>query len=205
MDEMKGLNSQPGVDGNSLLDDSPAMSVEESVTSASVASLPMRVLRAALAGLAVSGLGYYALASSPELNDSFTKFTGLSLVDHQPASCSVMTGGCGTAVGCGNASEMLVSGSGPAFIDDPTSCCPSTLAETKSPLSECCSAAAGECCSSGVASCTESCPASVGEQVASSDGGVSEEVDEASATGEEATEGHAAEAADVAAEAASVE
>lgn len=148
--------------GQSLLNDSPAMSIDEGAA-VSVTSMPVKLLRAAIAGLAISGVGYFALASSPDLSRSFTELTGLTVVDHMAAASSAAA--CDSSESCGMASASTGCGSGcgddacaetaacPA-VGDVASCCASEASCPAGQASCCASEASSECtaCPAGLAS-----------------------------------------------------
>jgi hypothetical protein len=164
MGDMKGLGKgEPG----SLVDGAPTMSVDESVSTGG-ASLPVRLLRVAAAGLAICGLGYVAVAASPSLSKSFTNLTGLSVGNQLAAtgpSCPLsQPSGCQSSCSSEHACCLTL-------IDDPSvvaayaatsgcqdgtgSCCASAA------IKSCCESAsgAGACCSAATATksgCTES-------------------------------------------------
>lgn len=184
MDELKNpLNGQSSGEGSSLLSEAPTMSVGENRATGTVAGLPVRQLRAAVAGLAISGLGYFALAASPELNKSFTRLTGLSVVDPlgasgygsscggSPEACGGGGGSCGMAPygaesGCGG--EMACGGETMSVSTEAGagSCCSSGMAVSTDSATACPSVA-GSCSTEGVGECSGSCPfaAAGGEQI----------------------------------------
>ena len=156
MDDLKGTGmSETG----SLLNQAPTMSVEEPAQAAAVGvSLPVRMLRAALAGLAIAGIGYAALASSPALSQSFTNMTGLS-IGNQAASSAVFGASCSSSAGsCGAMAESCCSdGMAPyAEVSGDMTCATSTCPSMSATLvaSGCCDSAGscdstGSCCASG--------------------------------------------------------
>lgn len=157
MDELKGTESNEQA---SLLNQAPSMSVDEPVRAAG-ASFTTRLLRAALAGLAVTGIGYAAMASSPSLSKSFSDLTGLQIVDSVAAtSTSCSSGGCPMTaeMSCGSKCDSMTPY---AECSTETSCsagaCPSMSVAVGD---EGCCDATGACCASA-----GSCPS----ETASSD------------------------------------
>lgn len=166
------LLGQSSVDSGSLLNDSQTLSAEEMAAIGSSVSMPVRLLRAAVAGLALTGFGYLALAASPDLNKSFTNLTGLSIIE--PASsgsgCGATyaaypedecgTKGCATAT-CGSApcgsapceSESMCCSEGAVA----SGCCESSMS-VSTVAASCCPDAGSECCAAGAAECPGSCP-----------------------------------------------
>ncbi len=168
------LLGQSSVDSGSPLNDSQTLSAEEMAAIGSSVSTPVRFLRAAVAGLALTGFGYFALAASPDLNKSFTNLTGLSIIE--PASSS---SGCGAAYvaypedecgtkGCGSSpcgSESMCGSEGAVA----SACCESSMS-VSTVAASCCPDAGAECCASGADECPGSCPVAnsqAGDAVAS--------------------------------------
>ncbi len=136
-------------------------------------SMPVRLFRAAVAGLAITGIGYYALASSPELNKSFSQLTGLSVIDPVAAST-----GCTST--CGAYPENECSGKGCGMVPytdnamsvsldatEGTCCSSSMMAGTTSETSF--QEMSSGCCIEGAEECAGGCPFTKpsGEAVAS--------------------------------------
>ena len=155
MEELKGTESN-----SSLLNQAPAMSVDEPVRAG--ASFTTRLLRAALAGLAVTGIGYAAMASSPALSKSFTDLTGLQIVDTVAATSTCNSGGCAMSaeMSCGSTCDSLTADCSSATCCS-TAACPSMVVALGD---EGCCDATGACCASGGSCPSETATSDVVDQ-----------------------------------------
>ena len=178
------LLGQSSVDSGTPLDNAAPLSAEEMAAISGSVSMPVRLLRAAVAGVALAGFGYFALAASPDLNKSFQELTGLSIIE--PASSGSGCGAAyvsapGTACGggsCGTTSCGL-SPCGSAPCGSESMCCEEVAVE--SPCCEssmtvatgaetCCPEVGSACCAAGAEECPGSCPVAnsqAGDEIAS--------------------------------------
>lgn len=173
------LLGQTSVDSGTPLDNAAPLSAAEMAAISGSASMPVRLLRAAVAGVALAGFGYFALAASPDLNKSFQELTGLSVIEpaSSGSSCGAAYvsapgmecggGSCGStpcgSTPCGSEAMCCAEGA----VESP--CCESSMTVATG-AETCCPDVSSACCAAGAEECPGSCPVAnsqAGDEIAS--------------------------------------